>query len=160
MGNASLSLSDYLTNKRNWALLGLLILVLSIDFAYRVWVGGSAERQKEFRQPDIKPVASALASDQVLARLRSLIPLSMGGVGVVEKQLSLSGIMISDSDPMAVLRIGSGESQPSQFVRVRTGAIVEGWKVLEVDRRSVTISREDESKVLELFPRPSGVVSK
>ncbi len=135
-------------------------LLLSVDFVSRVWVGGGHGSYREFRLPEIEPLAPSLTSVQAVDQLRLLVPINMGGSGAVEKELSLSGVMGSNIDPTAIFRVGSGAMQSGQFVRARQGEIVEGWKVLEVDRRSVTLIRADETKVLELFPRPAGVVSK
>jgi hypothetical protein len=138
-------------------MLFILLVILALDFSLRLWVG-RVSQSRRFEAPIVSEMEPVASQEQVLGAMRSWLPPTLGGSGVAEKPLYLVGIIGPPSDPTAVIGLGVA-GQSSEFSKVRSGETVEGWKVDQVTRRSVSLSREGETKVIELFPRPAGVLS-
>lgn len=131
----------------------LLLLVCGVDFFSRVWVNPDLT-SRVVKVAAVQEMPPIVATEQALAMVRGWLPTAFGGSGVVEKQLKLIGVLGPPGRPTAIIGLGAGP-QVSQFVSLTVGGTIEGWQVDKIDRKSTTLSRAGETKVIEVFPSPT-----
>lgn len=136
---------------------GLLLLLGMIDFIQRVHVGRDPGL-RAFQPPAVQPLPPATSSAAVVAQMREWLP-ALGGTALdageadPSAHVVLQGVFVGRDVSTAVLAFTLPSGGPAQTERVVVGDVVRGWKVTAIDRRSVTVERDEGARALVLFDR-------
>ena len=141
---------------------GLLLLVAGADFAARVYVGRDASL-RIFEAPSQQSLPPAEAVESIRARMGDWLP-GLGGSAAGSQRpgqataLTLQGVFTSRGGTMAVISVAAPSAGSAETLRVAEGDEVAGWKVVRIERRSVTLEADDGTLQLVLFSRAEPMV--
>ena len=141
-----------------WVVVGLLWLLLFYDFAMRPFAGRDATL-RSFSAPPVATVPTLPQPPDVEAALKGWFPV-VGPPKAAPKKLALQAVWGAAGKLKAVIAVFSAEGAFETRRVMVMGESVEGWKISQIDRSSVTLVRDDESqetKLLKMFPSRAGV---
>jgi hypothetical protein len=133
-----------------YVVLVIAALVMSIDFALRVFVARDPGLRR-FTPPAEQTIARAETPEQIRQQLDLWLPTEPKEPEVVERQISLQGVFGSGTEIAAILALSPPTGAPVERVRATAGQVVEGWTVERITRREVTLKKGVESRELLLF---------
>jgi len=139
--------------RREFVVLATLLgLVAIVDFSRRVYVGRD-DALRQFEAPAMQQVPPPETAAALSARLVHWLPETAGGgVGIAAKaELRLSGVMTGRDGTIALLATVPSEGRPAEIFRAAEGDLVEGWKVVSIAPRSVTLQGDAGERQLLLF---------
>ena len=143
-----------------WVLLAILWLMFFYDIGMRVFVPRDATLRK-FDAPTVPQLPVPTASAAIEAALKGWFPPPEVPKELQRKNLALQGVLGAKGTKKAVLLVLTPEGAFESRRVVAVGEELEGWKLTEIERASVTLVRTEdgkqEIKTLKMFPsRPGG----
>lgn len=136
---------------------GLLLLLGTVDFIQRVYVGRDPGL-RVFQPPVVRPLPQAMSSVAVLAQMQRWLPAlggsaSMAGQADQSAAVALQGVFVGRGVSTAVLAFTPAAGGPAQTERAVVGDVVRGWTVKAIDRHSATVEGDGGARQLVLFAR-------
>lgn len=155
-----LQLRDWARLRTAWALLAVLWLMFFYDIGARVFVPRDATLRR-FDAPAVPVLPNPTAAGAVEAALKAWFPPPEIPKELQRKNLALQGVLGVKGTRKAVLLVLSPEGVFESRRTVALGEELEGWKLTEIERASVTLVRSEdgkqEIKTLKMFPSRPGV---
>jgi len=151
----------YSAAKQYPRLFASVFLLIALMFASRFfadfWVPRS-DTLRAFSAPRVKNFPASASSEWVLTKIDGWFPVAPADSGtekVVERQILLQAVYGERSQLKAVFLLKS-EGAADERVTVRSGEMVEGWTLKEVQRKRVILLKGDLTRELVLFPAKPG----
>lgn len=134
----------------------VVTFIAVLDFFLRVFVGrGDADRPYE--PPAIVPVPAVYDAQAASGRLESWFPKATAKEAEVrERVLTLRGVFRVGGAARATLFIEPIGSLPGKYVLVSRGDEVEGWRVITIEPRKISLTKDDQVRELEMFKTKQG----
>ena len=152
-------LRDWVRRRTAWGLLAALWLMFFYDIGARVFVPRDATLRK-FDAPAVPKVRGPTDAAAVEAALKTWFPPAEVPKALQRKNLALQGVLGVKGMRKAVLLVLSPEGVFESRRVVALGEELEGWKLTEIERASVTLVRvedgQQEIKTLKMFPARAG----
>jgi hypothetical protein len=139
----------------------VLPLVFLLDFMLRigVWDVGT-DRVITAPTPAALPTASP-GAEILKPRLLAYLPkVAVDEPQNRERAFVLLGVFRYPDGLRAAFRLESNGAAPVEFLMLAPGAIIEGWMLDRVDQRSVTLTKDQQTRTITLFDPPTGEPSR
>jgi len=139
------------------ALVAILALIFALDFLLRiaVWGGGP---DRVITAPKATVLPQQTPSAEVLKpRLLGYFPkVATDEPANRERVFVLLGVFRYQDGLRAAFRLESNGAAPVEFLMLAPGASIEGWMLDRVDQRSVTLTKDQQTRTISLFEPPAG----
>jgi hypothetical protein len=140
-----------------WVTLGFLWLLFLYDASGRVFVARDATLRK-FDAPAVPAAPALVSAARVEQALKDWFPVPVTAQAAAQKKLGLQAVLGANGKLRAVIAVMSAEGVFETRRVVALGEDIEGWKLTNIERASVTLVRDSEAepKVLKMFPSRAG----